>query len=292
MDRQDFIGGSDVAAVLGQSRWKTPLQLWAEKTGEVEPKDLSGIEAVELGTDLEDFCAKRFERKTGFPVRRTGSTYVHKVHQFMRCQVDRLLTGTDYLLEVKTCSAWKEKEWSGDEVPAEYILQVQWQLMITGKTLGYICVLIGGQKFLYKEIHPDQELHDMMKERAIAFWKMVEDRTPPSAMLGDDDVLLSLHPRSNNEIQMIQEKNDQIRHLQELKMHIKELEEQKDGIEVQLKDIIGDNLGIKTSEYCVKWTPMEQSRVDVEKLKADGIYDLYKKTSGSRRLTVTKNKGD
>ena len=32
-DRTKFIGGSDVAAILGVSKWKTPFQLYQEKIG-------------------------------------------------------------------------------------------------------------------------------------------------------------------------------------------------------------------------------------------------------------------
>jgi predicted phage-related endonuclease len=46
MERIGFIGSSDAAAVLGLSRWKTPLQIWAEKTGQVVPDDISDKEAV------------------------------------------------------------------------------------------------------------------------------------------------------------------------------------------------------------------------------------------------------
>ena len=59
-ERRNYIGGSDIAAILGMSRWKTPLKLWLEKTGEVEPDDLSENEAVQLGIELEDFVAQKF----------------------------------------------------------------------------------------------------------------------------------------------------------------------------------------------------------------------------------------
>ena len=32
-ERRSGIGGSDVAAILGLSRWKTAYQVWQEKTG-------------------------------------------------------------------------------------------------------------------------------------------------------------------------------------------------------------------------------------------------------------------
>ena len=138
MDRKTFIGGSDIAAVMGMSKWKSPLQLWAEKTGRIEPDDLSGIEAVELGTELEDFVAKKFERKSSLKVRRAPKRYICKQFDFMSCQVDRLIEGTDFLLEVKTCSAWLAKDWEGEEIPKDYILQVLWQLGITGRSKGFI----------------------------------------------------------------------------------------------------------------------------------------------------------
>ena len=160
-ERKSYIGGSDIAAVMGMSRWKTPLQLWAEKTGKVEQPDLSNVEAVEMGSELEETVARMFTKRTGKKVRRAPKDYTYKhsskgggvdidaEFSFIRCQVDRLVEGTDELLECKTASAWKEKEWEDEEIPAEYILQVNWQLGITGRSIGHIAVLIGGQKLVY-----------------------------------------------------------------------------------------------------------------------------------------------
>jgi predicted phage-related endonuclease len=47
--RTQSIGASDAAAALGLSRCKTPYDLYLEKTGEAEPDDLDGNEAVEIG---------------------------------------------------------------------------------------------------------------------------------------------------------------------------------------------------------------------------------------------------
>ena len=64
-ERMMYIGGSDIAAIMGQSRWKTPYRLWAEKTGKIEVPDLSTNESVEMGTRLEQFVADLFSEKTG-----------------------------------------------------------------------------------------------------------------------------------------------------------------------------------------------------------------------------------
>lgn len=278
-DRKLYIGGSDIAAVMGVSRWKTPLQLWAEKTGMVEPEDLSDKEYVELGTELEDFVAKRFEKKSGLKVRRSPKRYIDKEYSFMSCQVDRLVTGTDDLLDCKTCSAWKEKEWGGEEIPIEYILQLSWQLMITGRKIGYIAVLIGGQKFVWKQITNDKELFIKMRAAAINFWRMVEDRTPPAAEGADNAFMVNLYPTANDTIkEASSDVNEAVGFLQQTKAEIIALEKTKDELEAKLKEIIGNSAGIRTPEFTVKWLNVKGSTYTVTK-------------PDSRMLRVTKNKG-
>ncbi|MBM3210574.1 hypothetical protein FJZ33_00020 [Candidatus Poribacteria bacterium] len=289
-ERSNFIGSSEIAAVMGLSRWHTPLSLWAEKTGNIEPEDLSDKEYVQLGSELEDFIAKKFAKATGMKIRKAPKRYVDKDYPYMACQVDRLIEGTDMLLECKNASAWKEKEWKDEEIPIEYVLQVSWQLMVTGRQKGYVAVLIGGNKFRYKEIQADQELFAKMREAAVRFWDMVLDKTPPAATGDDNDMLLALHPKSDEQIQAVEEMNDCIATLQKTKADISELETQKNALEAKLKEVIRDNLGIKTSEYIVKWQSQAVSKLNYDALKADGIYEKYLIKKETRVLRVSKNK--
>lgn len=72
-DRKKGIGGSDVAAVLGLSPWRTPLDVFNDKTAEtVDEKPQS--EAAHFGTILEDVVADEFARRTGFKVARFTKT--------------------------------------------------------------------------------------------------------------------------------------------------------------------------------------------------------------------------
>jgi len=290
MDRQKFLGGSDIASAMGLSRYKTPLKLWAEKIGQIPEEDLSDVEYVQLGSELEDFIAKKFERKTGMKVRRAPQRYINKQYPFMACQVDRLITGTDELCECKNVNAWRAKEWEDEGIPVEYILQVSWQLMITGRKIGWLAVLIGGNRFIHKKIEADQELFDKMREAGIKFWSMVENKTPPMACGDDNEILLALYPKSNEQLQAVEEMNDCIATLQKTKFDIKELETHKSELEAKLKEVIGNNLGIKTKEYIVRWQSMATSRLNYDALKADGIYEKYLTKSETRRLTVNKNK--
>lgn len=86
------IGGSDAAIIAGLNRWKSPYQLWLEKTRQVEPEDISDNEYVYWGTVMEQLVADRFCELTGKKVRKCGMMQ-SLTHEFMLANVDRLVVG-------------------------------------------------------------------------------------------------------------------------------------------------------------------------------------------------------
>ena len=302
-NRHLYIGGSDIAKVMGLSRWGTPLSLWAEKTGKIPPKDLSNIEAVELGNDLEDFVANKFSQKTGKAVRRSPKVYQHPQYPYMVAHIDRLVTGTDELLECKTCSFFKKEEWEGEEIPQEYILQVMWYLGITGRRIGHIAVLIGGQSFKYKQIEFDSELFDKMVDVAKDFWQHVQDDTPVDIVASDDETLKDLYsnhseimidliPTDAQTKQACDVLEEKVGYLQEIKMHIKQLQDEQKEIETSVKDIIKDNLGIKTPKYIITWKNQTTTKFDAVKLRQERpeTFEDYSYESSYRVMRISKNK--
>ena len=303
LNRNEFLGGSDIAAVMGMSRWKTPLKLWAEKTGKLPLPDLSDVEAVELGTDLEEFVAKKFTQKTGKAVRRSPKYYQHPDYPYMVAHVDRLVTGTDELLECKTASFFKKDEWENDDIPQEYILQVMWYLGITGRKIGHIAVLIGGQSFKYKQIEFDSELFETMVDAAKEFWQHVKDDTPPAVMPDDDEtlkdlysehteVMIELYPENEETTQAVQTFEDKVAYLQEVKGHIKNLQDEQKEIETAIKDIIKDNLGIKTPKYVVSWKSQSKTNFDTKLFKElhSDLYEEFSSTTSYRVMRIKANK--
>ncbi len=59
------IGGHDAAAILGKSRWKSPLRVWAEKLKRVEKDDLSGSPVIQRGKALEKHLLDLYAEATG-----------------------------------------------------------------------------------------------------------------------------------------------------------------------------------------------------------------------------------
>ena len=129
--RREGIGGSDASVIVGLNRWKSPFQLWLEKTGKAEPEDLSGNEYVYWGKVLEEAVANRFCELTGKKVQRRGLLQMDD-YPYIRASVDRMVVGENAGLECKTCNGFAAKEWEDDEVPTAYYVQCQHYMMVTG----------------------------------------------------------------------------------------------------------------------------------------------------------------
>lgn len=294
-ERQCGIGGSDVGAILGVNKYKTPFEVYLEKT---EPITEVGeqSESAYWGDKFEEVVAKEFEKRTGKKVRRDRKHYKHKDYHFMVANIDRRVVGENSILECKTANQYLLKDWEDEEIPASYLLQVQHYLFVTGAELGYIAVLIGGQKFIWKEVQRDEELIEMIIEAEKDFWKMVEDKTPPPLDGSSAAEKYLLEKYSNAEVGKIEELGleykDKIKNLFELK-------DQKDLLDTQIKEIENQiKFELKDAEigfvpgYSVSWKNVSSNRVDSKKLRAE-YPDIYKevlKESKSRRFSIKEDK--
>lgn len=169
--RSKGIGGSDAGAIMGSNTWKSPYQLWLEKTGQVEPEDISQKDPVYWGTVLEPLVAKRFSEVTGKKVERCG-TLQNNEAPWMLANIDRLVLGEGAGLEIKTTNAFRSAEWDGDQLPDSYYWQCQHYMMTTGLPRWYIAVLIGGQDFRWKAIPRNEEDIKELFLREEEFWNV------------------------------------------------------------------------------------------------------------------------
>lgn len=294
-ERQKGIGGSDVGAILGINKWKTPFEVYLEKTEPItEVKEQS--EAAYWGDQFEEVVAKEFERRTGKKVRRDRRHFKHKKYPFMVANIDRRVVGESAVLECKTANQFLAKEWKDEEIPASYLVQVQHYLEVTGAEKGYIAVLIGGQKFIWKEVERDEELIRMIINTEKEFWKLVENKTPP-ALDGSSAAEKWVNEKFKiaNEGEIVELDSSYKNKLQEyfeLKKREKEFKEEINQLENQLKNDIGNAELAHVPGFDISWKQIKSSRVDSKKLKAEfkDTYDKCLKESLSRRLSIKEEK--
>ena len=125
-ERQKGIGGSDVAGILGLSKFKSPLDIYLEKTAE-EPIEQEDNAAMKAGRMLEDTVARWFIEETQFITKRDNKIRIHKTRPYLIANVDRVILGQEKgpgILEIKTTSGFYASNWE-TEIPEEYYLQLQ-----------------------------------------------------------------------------------------------------------------------------------------------------------------------
>ena len=270
--RKRGIGGSDAAAALGLSPWKSPVQLYAEKTGEIDTPPMTS-EAVYWGTKLESVVADRFaELNPDVKVEPVKAILVHPEHTFMIANLDREITlpdGSKGVLEIKTANARQADKWEDDNVPVNYTLQVNHYLAVTGYQFAWIACLLGGQQYVQRYIERDDELINDMTKKESEFWACVVNRTPP-AWDGSEaafELLKSLYPKAEPGKKVILPKEleptlDQYLELdkryKEYDAILKEVGKGRDKFKQELLGAMGDaELGV-LGNYQLKYSTVER----------------------------------
>jgi putative phage-type endonuclease len=242
-DRKRGIGGSDAAKVLGISKWGGPLSVFMDKTGRSPEREMT--EAMEMGIILEEIVARLFTMRTGLKVARVNKMLQHPEHPWMVANVDRRLVGARKGLECKTAHFMKGSQWEGDELPDDYYCQTQHYCAVTGWASCWIAALVGGQRFIYKEVLRDDGFIKEMIVRESEFWHdYVLRDIAPAANEADD--MSEFYPE--NELDTLLQPTD--KHIEilvrifALETETKSLENSIESLKNQLKQDIGDASGI------------------------------------------------
>ncbi|KEK13051.1 hypothetical protein EP18_04105 [Lysinibacillus sphaericus] len=290
--RRAGIGGSDVGAIMGFNQYKSAYQVFLEKTGQYHEE--VDNEAVYFGNALEDFVAQEFAKRTGKKVRRLNKMLVHPEHDFMLANLDRVVVGERAVLECKTASEYVKEAWEGEEIPASYLCQVHHYLAVTGFEKAYIAVLVGGNKFIWKEIERDEEFIQILIDREKDFWEnhVLKDEAPPvDGSDATNDLIKKMYPQDDGTAIMLTKDDDVLLDaIDSISSEIKALEQQKKEYENQLKLKLENATEGHSQRHKVTFKTVVSNRVDSKRLKVDApdIYDKFIKPSSSRRLTIKK----
>ena len=197
--RRHFIGGSDAGAVVGLNPYKSAYTLWAEKTGKTP--EFEGNLITEVGSYLEDFVAKLFEKESGKKVRRKNRMLVNADYPFACADVDRVIVGENAILECKTTNSFPAmKKFKNGEYPESWYCQMTHYLAVGGYDKAYLAVLIGCREFkIFELVRDEEEIKALMNAEA-DFWDKVEKNIAPSVDGAEStsDTISTLYPESND----------------------------------------------------------------------------------------------
>jgi len=262
LERKNYIGGSDAAGVLNMSRWDSPISVWLRKGENAKIENTENL-ATELGNELEEVVARLFEKRTALKTRKMNLTIYHSKHKYIACHIDRKIEGENAFLECKTTSQWNAKEWEGEEIPQEYIIQCLHILNCTEYDYCYIAVLIGNKEFKFKKIEKDKELQEKILNEEIYFWNeyVLKKQIPNIITYFDKENIEKIYPKVKN-IKIIEvndnEFENKIEKMIEMENKIKKLNKEIDLIKNEIKIKIGENEGLKTNKYIFTWKDIEK----------------------------------
>lgn len=177
--RKSGLGGSDVAAVVGVSKWTSAYALWAQKSGLI-PDDFSDSEAMEWGRLLEPVIREKFAAKhPDWNVIETDGTFRSREYPFMLGNVDGFIDfGNNEwgVLEIKTAAY--EDDWVNG-VPRYYETQVRHYMRIFGLKRAIVAVLFHGNKYQEFEVLANEFVDSADVAALIEFWDGVQDGVAP-----------------------------------------------------------------------------------------------------------------
>lgn len=294
--RRSGITGTDISAIMGSNPWKTPLQVYLEKIGEAEPKEMN--ERMKWGHILEGVVANEYAERNNVRIHAFPDVTVrHHEHPIFLGSVDRFVgdsviydeksqtvTGADCILEIKTSG----HEW--DEVPIYYVMQVQWYLGICDLPYADLAALFGGQKYAQFRIERDDFLIDIMQDAALSFWhdhvekRVAPDPTTPQEFSARFPYAKAASVEANDEVA------EKIARYLALKEKADALQKEMDGLKMDIMNFAGENRYVTVNGKKVVdiRSVTRKGALDEEKLKAvvPNLDEFRKPSSVSRSLFI------
>lgn len=291
-NRSTYIGGSDCAAILGESQYSTPLQVWMRKKGIIPPIEDDPI--LNFGHYFEPQLAAHFEAETGLKTRRVNQPFSHPDFKFLKANIDRqVLAGkgldSTAVLELKTTTSQRYKTLEGG-IDRAWYMQIQHYLGITFYKKCYLQVYLRDTcEFLEPQIiEPDYELIEDMTAKLVDWWQTyMEGDQRPEPINGSDAILL--HPDSTPDkvVEITPAGYALYTELQQVRDRKDDLIKQEEHLKTKLKDKLGKAerlvCGGKT---LVSWKSQSSTRIDSKAIRREKpeLFKQYSKITKTRRF--------
>lgn len=276
MDRTKGIGGTDISAIVGLNPWRTPLDVFLEKTGQSIPKEDN--ENMWWGRELEPVLSKRYTKETGtdliipwqeelpavhpdFPWY-VGSPDALKYEHGYICYLPKpILMKAEGGVDFKTSGQPQEWGEAGtDQVPEHYYLQAMWYMGLTTALWWDIAVLIMGftRDFKIFRINRDQEIIDRLTILGADFWNNHVLPGIPPELDGSESASRYLNQKYPFDKGPMMEPTDEdilrvIYNYSEIRAKKMDWEYREALMENQLKAIIGDCAGMQGKWGKITW---------------------------------------
>lgn len=296
MNRSKFIGGSDVAPILGIHPNRTAVDVWQEKVSGYEPNHSEAtLKLFARGKRWEPIAIEMLQDKTEIDVVATNNRYFSKDHEFMSCEIDFEWKDSNGDLqngEIKTVHPLMAKSWGeefSDQIPKHYITQALHGLMITGRKTCLFGALIGADDLRIYAVERDEEVIEFIAEQELKFWELVRSHTPPPPANVED--LNKLFQKDNaNAISANAEIFAIAEDLRKLKIIQKNLDAKENDLQKKIKEYMQDYAELLSDDgrKLITWRNQVTKRFNQSKFQKENksLFEEFKTESISRVFRV------
>lgn len=292
--RKMGIGGSDASVIAGVNRFRSILQLWADKTGRTTvEKTGAESEYTHFGTILEPIVKQEFTRRTGLKVRNKKAMLQSVEYPFMLADLDGVVNdgGEQCIFEAKTASAYKKEAWEAG-VPLEYVYQVQHYMAVTGMKRAYVAALVGGNHFVYHEVFRDEAMIKGIIRMEQEFWEknvLLGEEPAADGSGATTDFLDAAYGQSNgNTIKLPEEALQLCEKYDSLSDQLEDLKRKKEEVTNQMKSYLKENETGTVGGRRISWKEVTTTAFDRKRLEKEekDIHDRYSTVRCYRRFSV------
>jgi hypothetical protein len=280
--RLHVIGGSDIGAIMGLSKYGCRLRVWNQKRGVKPSRPFWGNQHTERGTVLEPVAADLFAQKYGVKLRK-AIPKAHRLYPELRPQSDYEFVSTAGI----TCQFLQESGKLGDPIvldeswgpgilsikcpsipvfkkiqleglDEDYIMQLMYELACWGRKWGSYCFFNAEEwKIIRFDVRYDEALGNASCEYALSFMREVENGPAPDKLPPDSractrcefqptcqhDSLLALLAKDDNADHIKAGFDPSLRPLVQVLREAEEAEDSFTKLVVEAQDAIKKKLG-------------------------------------------------
>lgn len=267
-NRKNYLGASEVAAVLGKDQFKTAASVWVAKV-HGEPTD-ADTDAMAFGRDVETAIANMYTRRTGVLLEGLDNTDVvyHPDYPWIGATLDRWTGNSPRIpYEIKNVGSynWYDRYQAWEEI--NYVIQVQVQCACTGADHGFLIGMFPGYQLAVARIEYSQSFWDAAIPRLVEFWESVQRREPPEPTVpGDLEAFKRvLVPREHKKVELADDLSAVFDRFDAVKKELRVLSDEKQVLEAKIRVAMGDaELGSLPDGRSVKVSIVNRAGYTVE----------------------------